>query len=240
MTETATKKENAFDRKRTFRQAFLDSLPVMAGYVVLGLGYGLIMETSGYSFLWAMAMSIFVFAGSMQYVTVSLLTGGASLITTGLMTLMINARHFFYGISMLGKYKDMGKEKPLLIHTLVDETYSLVCTRLHDEEWFDEKKYYLYISLLNWSYWVVASAAGGIAGTFITFDTTGIDFAMTALFAVIFTEQWLSTKEHLPALTGLGASIICLLVFGPNRFLIPAMALISAVLLLLRKRLEEK
>ena len=137
MTETATKKENAFDRKRTFRQAFLDSLPVMAGYVVLGLGYGLIMETSGYSFLWAMAMSIFVFAGSMQYVTVSLLTGGASLITTGLMTLMINARHFFYGISMLGKYKDMGKVKPLLIQTLVDVTYSLVCTRLHDEEWFD-------------------------------------------------------------------------------------------------------
>ena len=104
----------------------------------------------------------------------------------------------------------MGKEKPLLIHTLVDETYSLVCTRLHDEEWFDEKKYYLYISLLNWSCWVVASAAGGIAGTFITFDTTGIDFAMTALFVVIFTEQWLSTKEHLPALTGLGTSLICL------------------------------
>lgn len=230
----------AFDRSKTFRQAFLDSLPVMAGYLVLGLGFGLIMETSGYSFIWALAMSAFVFAGSMQYLTVSLLTGGASLITTALMTLMINARHFFYGISMLVRYRDIGKVKPLLIHLMSDETYSLVCTSLHEEPWFDQKRYYIYVSLLNWSYWVVASAAGGIAGSFITFDTTGIDFAMTALFVVIFTEQWLSTKNHIPALTGLGASLICLLVFGADRFLIPSMLLISAILLCFRKRMEGK
>lgn len=226
------------DKKRTVRQAFVDSIPVMAGYVVLGIGFGIIMEKSGYNFLWALAMSLFIYAGSMQYASISLLTGGASLITTALMTLMINARHFFYGISMMGKYREIGKGKSFLIFALTDETYSLVCTDLHKEEWFDRKLYYITLSLFNYMYVVIPSGIGGIIGKFMTFDTTGIDFAMTALFVVIFIEQWLTSKNHTSAIIGLVSALTCLLIFGPNRFLIPTMIMITALLMIFRKKLE--
>lgn len=208
--------------KRTIRYSFLSTLPVMAGYLVLGMGFGILLHEKGYSFWWAILMSMGIYAGSMQYVGVELLAGGVSWISAALMTLMVNARHLFYGISMVEKYRDMGKTKPYLIFALTDETYSLVC----DPElprWMNRKQYYFWVSLLNQCYWVFGSFLGGVLGSAIPFQTDGIDFAMTALFVVIVVEQWEKSSQHIPALLGLGISVVCLLIFGTSRFLIPAM-----------------
>lgn len=224
--------------KVTARKAFLSSLPVMAGYLCLGIGFGVLLESAGYSFLWAVLMSVFIYAGSMQYVAVDLLTGGATLISTALMTLMVNARHLFYGISMLRQYQDMGRLKPLLAHTLTDETYSLVCTEELLPEGIDRKKYYLFLSLMNQSYWITGSALGGLIGAVIPFDTTGIEFAMTSLFVMIFVEQWESAGSHIPALVGLVCTLGCLMIFGTDGFLIPSMICITISLMVLRKFVE--
>lgn len=226
--------------RRAFRSAFPRTIPVMAGYLVLGIGYGLLLQSKGYSFLWAILMSTTIYAGSMQYVAVDLLSSGASLLSAGLMTLMVNARHLFYGLSMLEKYRPVGgMKKTYLIHTLTDETYSLLCTAQVPEDVAPEA-FYLWVSALDQLYWVAGSALGALMGQVLPFDTTGVDFAMTALFAVIFTDQWLGRKNHLPALIGVGVSVLCLLLFGPDRFLIPAMAGIAALLMLLRRRMGEE
>lgn len=216
--------------------AFRASLPVMAGYLVLGLGFGVLLQAQGYGILWSLLMSTTIYAGSMQYAALDLISGGASLITTALMTLMINARHFFYGLSMLDKYQDTGKRKPYLIFALTDETYSLVCSQV--PEGAEPKAYYFWVSLLDHLYWIAGSAIGSLLGAVLPFDSTGMDFAMTALFVVIFVEQWLSTKNHVPALLGVGISVLCLLVLGPDRFVIPAMVLITLALSALRGKLE--
>lgn len=223
----------------TARKAFINSLPVMAGYICLGIGFGVLLQSAGYGFLWAILMSVFIYAGSMQYVAVDLLSGGATLIAAVLMTLMVNARHLFYGISMLESYKDVGKLKPLLAHTLTDETYSLVCSRELLPEGIDEKKYYVFLSLMNQCYWVLGSALGGLLGEVIPFDSTGIEFAMTALFVLIFVEQWESARSHIPACIGILCTLGCLIVFGTGSFLIPSMICISAALILLRKPIEK-
>ena len=222
--------------KSTLRLAFRASIPVMAGYLVLGLGFGVLLQNQGYGFLWAFLMSLTIYAGSMQYAALDLISGGASLITTALMTLMINARHFFYGLSMLDKYQGAGTAKPYLIFSLTDETYSLVCSQV--PEGADKRGYYLLVSLFDQLYWITGSVLGGLLGPILPFDSTGMDFAMTALFVVIFVEQWLSAKNHLPAILGLGISAICLVLLGPSRFVIPAMVLITLALALLRGRLE--
>lgn len=222
----------------TAKKAFISSLPVMAGYVCLGIGFGVLLQSAGYSFLWAILMSAFIYAGSMQYVAVDLLSGGASLISTAVMTLMVNARHLFYGISMLESYKDVGKLKPLLAFWLTDETYSLVCSEELLPEGVDRKKYYLFLSMMNQCYWVTGSAIGGLLGTVIPFDTTGIEFAMTSLFVMIFVEQWESAGSHIPALVGLVCTLGCLLLFGISGFLIPAMICITIALIVLRKAVE--
>ena len=221
--------------RKNARIAFLSTLPVMAGYVVLGTGFGILLSSKGYNPLWSAAMSIFIYAGSMQYLAVDLLTGGAGLITAALATLMVNARHLFYGISMIGKYQDTGKFKPYLIFALTDETYSLNCGQL-PEGVEDGPRYYFLVSLFNQCYWVLGSLLGAVLGFVIPFNTEGIDFALTALFVTVFVEQWLSTKDHIPALIGLGASVLCLAVFGPGGFLIPAMGLITVLLALYRKK----
>jgi len=224
---------------RALKAAFPLTLHVMAGYLVLGAGFGILLQSKGYSFVWAILMSLTIYAGSMQFVAVSLLTSGATLITAALMTLMINARHLFYGLSMLDKYKHMGRKKGLLIFELTDETYALACSAQPpagiDPGWF-----YLGLSVLNQSYWIIGSALGALLGTFIPFNTTGIDFAMTALFVVIFIEQWLTSKRHLPALIGLFAALACLLAFGPDRFVIPAMLAIALILTIFRQPLEKE
>ena len=221
------------------KQAFYKSIPVMAGYIVLGTGFGILMHNAGYGVLWTAAMSIFIYAGSMQYVGVNLLTGGASVITTALTTVMVNARHLFYSISMVDLYKDAGKYKPYMIFALTDETYSLLCDG-NTPEGSDPNEYRFFVSMFNHSYWVTGSVLGSLLGAVIPFSTAGIEFSMTALFIAAFTEQWLTTKDHIPALTGLLSTLVCLVIFGRDRFLIPAMLLITLVLTLLRGREESR
>ena len=210
--------------QKTIRQAFYKSVPVMAGYIVLGIGFGILMRNAGYGVLWTAAMSGFIYAGSMQYVGVSLLTGGASVLTTILTTIMVNGRHLFYSISMVDKYKDAGKYKPYMIFALTDETYSLLCDGKAPEG-SDPNVYRFFVSLFDQSYWVTGSILGSLLGA-----------VLTALFITSFTEQWLTTKDHIPALTGLLITLLCLVIFGRDNFLIPAMLLITLVLTLLRGR----
>lgn len=222
---------------KIIKQAFLKTLPVLAGYIVLGIGFGILLRNAGYGVLWSFAMSAFIYAGSMQYVGVSLLAGGASVITTALTTIMVNARHLFYSISMVDRYKDAGKYRPYLIFALTDETYSLLSDG-HAPSDGDPNLYRFLVSLFNQCYWVTGSVLGSLLGAVLPFSTEGIEFSMTALFIASFTEQWLSTGDHIPALTGLLSTLVCLLILGPGRFLIPAMLLITLVLTLLRGREE--
>ena len=224
--------------KRTFKKAFKDSLPIMAGYLALGIGFGVLLQSKGYSFWWAILMSITIYAGAGQYAAVDLLSSGASLLTTAFMTLIINARHFFYGFSLLDKYKNTGKIKPYLIFGLTDETYSIVCSAQLDET-ISTGKYYFFLTLLDQIYWIIGCTVGAIAGMVIPFDSTGIDFAMTALFIVIFVEQWLDQKQHLPAILGIVTTAVCLFVFGSQYFIIPSMVLIAVELVIFRKHLEK-
>ena len=223
--------------KSLVKTAFVRSLPVMAGYVVLGIGFGILLGDAGFGPVWAAAMSLLVFAGSMQSVGVSLISGGASVLVTALTTLMVNARHIFYSVSMYDIYKTAGAKKPLLIFTLTDETYSLLCDGTAPEG-ENPHIYRLLVSLFNYSYWVLGSFLGGLLGQIIPFDTTGIDFSMTALFVTVFVEQWTSTREHRPALLGVGATFVCLLIFGQEVFLIPSMVLITLALTALRPSME--
>ena len=220
---------------QTVKQAFFKSIPVLAGYVVLGIGFGILMRNAGYGVLWAAAMSLLIYAGSMQYVGVSLLTGGASILTAAITTVMVNARHLFYSISMIEPYKDAGKYKPYMIFALTDETYSLLCDGKAPEG-TDPRAYRFLVSAFNHSYWILGSIIGNLIGAVLPFSTAGIEFSMTALFVASFTEQWITAKDHVPALTGLLSTLLCLVLFGREHFLIPAMLLITLVLTLLRRR----
>lgn len=221
----------------TTKYAFKQSLPVMAGYLVLGMGFGILLKTKGYGVVWTFFMSLFIYAGSMQYVTINLLAGGATVISAALMTLMVNARHLFYGISMIERYRSVGPYKPYLIFGLTDETYSLVCSG-NVPEGVDEKKYYFTLTFLNQCYWIIGSVAGSLLGNLITFNTAGIEFSMTALFLVVFVDQWKSVKNHTSAGVGVVTSIFCLLIFGAENFLIPTMISITVILTVLRKKLS--
>ena len=207
---------------------------------MLGIGFGILLKTKGYGLLWAALSSVFVYAGSLQYVMVNLIAAGAPLITTALTAVMVNARHLFYGISMIDRYKGAGKKKPYLIFALTDETYSLVCSDESVRGVRDRHRYYFFLSMFNQIYWITGSVTGSVLGGLITFSTEGIDFALTALFVTIFVDQWLSTKDHRAALTGVIASVICLLIFGADSFLIPAMLCITAALTVMRSKLSRE
>ena len=223
----------------TAKYAFKQSVPIMAGYIVLGMGFGVLLESKGYGVLWAIAMSVFIYAGSMQYVAINLITGGASLIATALMTLMVNARHLFYGISMLDTYKDYkGIKKFYLIYGMCDETFSVNCSITPPPE-IDREWFMIWVTLLNQIYWVFGATMGAVLGSVIHFDTTGIEFVMTALFFVMFLDQWDTASRHLPALIGVICSLACLLLFGKSNFMIPAMALIILSFFLCRNRLDD-
>lgn len=223
-------------KKQTIKKAFWDTLPVMTGYLFLGVGFGIILQQNGYGPQWALAMSLFIYAGSMQYVGIGLLTGGASLLTAALTTLMVNARHLFYGLSMIEPYKGAGRRKSYLIFALTDETYSLVSRKLPED--VERISYCFFVSLFDQCYWVLGSILGSLAGN-LPVDFTGIDFALTALFVTVFVEQWLSSKNHLPALVGVICAAVCLVLFGADNFLIPTMILIAAILLMLQKVKKE-
>ena len=219
------------------KHAFLTSLPVLAGYVVLGTGFGILLRNAGYGLPWSLAMAVFIYAGSMQYVGIGLLTGGASLLSTALTAFMVNARHLFYSISMIGTYKDAGKLKPYLIFALTDETYSLLCDGKAPEG-TDPNLYRFLVSAFNHCYWITGCVLGSLLGAVLPFSTAGIEFSMTALFIASFTEQWLSSRDHIPALTGLLSTAACLALFSSSGFLIPSMLMITLVLTILRRREE--
>ena len=223
--------------KRVFRQAFITTIPILAGYLVLGIGFGILLDHAGYGVIWAAAMAITMYAGSMQYVGVGLLAGGASVLTTILTTIMVNARHLFYSVSMIDTYKNAGKYKPYMIFALTDETYSLLCDG-KTPDGADPNVYRFLVSLLDQCYWIAGCIIGNLIGSVLPFSTAGIEFSMTALFVASFTEQWLTAKDHIPALTGTGCTLLCLLLFGRDNFLIPAMLAITFILTLLRKREE--
>ena len=219
-----------------FRAAFPVTLPVLTGFLVLGLAYGVLMATKGYGPLWAGLFSAVAFCGSMQFVAITLLTTVFDPFQAFLLSLMVNARHIFYGLSLLEKYKGLGWKRWFCIYTLCDENFSLTST-VEPPEGVGRGTFFFAISLLDWLYWVVSSILGGVLGNFLTFDTTGLDFALTALFVVLLLEQ-VSKRENRPAaVIGIGATVVSLLLFGADNLVIPAMVLILVVLLAGRRKL---
>lgn len=224
---------------KSVRFAFRQTIPVMFGYLFLGTAYGILLQQAGYNFIWAFFTSLFVFAGSMQFVLVGFLSGGISFLSAALTTLSVNSRHIFYGISFIEKFREMGKARPYMIFSLSDETYSLLCgTKVPAD--CDEKKVMFCMAAMDQSYWIVGSVCGALLGEVIPFDTTGIDFAMTALFVVIFVEQWLSAKSHIPAFIGLLCGSVSLALLGPDRFLLPALIFTVALLMIWKYTLRGK
>ncbi len=224
-------------KKAALLAALPHTIPVFSGFIVLGSAYGILMDSKGFSLLWILFTSTFIYAGSMQFVAVTMLSAGFHPLNGLLMTLMVNARHLFYGISMLEKYRGMGRLKPYLIFALTDETFSLVCSA-KPPEGVDRKWFLFFLSALNQCYWIVGSILGGILGGLFEFNTKGIDFVLTALFVVIFLDQWKSATNHLPAIIGIIGAILCRLIFGASDFIIPSMIVILIALSILKKPLE--
>lgn len=212
-------------KKKAFLAAVPYTLPICVGFLFLGMSYGFFMRSKGFSFLYPMLMSLFVFAGSMEFVTVNLLLSTFSPLSAFLLTLMVNARHLFYGISMLDKYKNVGWKKLYLIFGMCDESFTINCT-VSPPEGIDKGWFMLFVTLLNHIYWVSGATLGALLGYVIQFNTTGIEFVMTALFIVMFINQWEETSDHRPAIIGIGCSFLCLLLLGSSRFIIPAMGMI--------------
>lgn len=212
-----------------FSYAFPKTIPVMVGYLFLGAAYGILMNVNGYGICWTLAVSIFVYAGSLQYLGVTMLASLVHPVTALFMSLMLNARHLFYGISMLGKYSEIKRGKLYLIFGLTDETFSVVCHETVPES-LNKDKVYFWITFLDQCYWAAGSVIGALAGNYITFDTTGLDFALTALFVVIFTDQWKQKEGHAPAVIGLVSTVLCLALLGQSSFIVPSMILIFIIL----------
>ncbi len=226
-------------KKSAIKQIFTDTLPVLTGYLFLGIGFGILLQKAGYGIFWAFAMSLFMYAGSAQYLVVSLLASQASLLSTLMATLLLNARHLFYGISLLDSYRDVGKKKPYMIFALTDETYSLVTQNLPPAG-VSRGAYCFFVSLLNHIYWILGCVLGGWVGSVVPVSFAGLEFVLTALFVTLFVEQWLSSQNHRPAIIGIASSLICLLIFGKNIFLIPAMVSIALLLTISGKTARRK
>ena len=230
------------DRK-ALAAAFPVTVPVLMGYLAIGIAFGLMLQEIGYNFIWAFFMSLSIYAGSGQYLGVTLLATAASLGTVALMTLLINFRHLVYGLSMLEKFRGMGWRKLYMIFSLTDETYALLSSA-QAPIGVDPRRFYFAIALLDQSYWVLGSVIGGVAGALIPFSTEGVDFAMTALFVVIAVDQWKAYKKHLPALIGGAVTVVFLIIlgslFGQDQMLLISLGVIVLLLLILRDRLEEK
>ena len=232
--EKSHMKKNVYHLIKTMKVTFPRTIPVLTGFMVLGMAYGILMQTKGYGVIWSVAMSAIAFCGSMQFVAITLLTVAFNPLQAFLLSLMVNARHLFYGISMLDKYKGLGKARAFLIYTLCDETFS-ISSSLQPPEGISRKYFYLSISLLNYSYWVFGTLIGGLVGGFITFNTLGLDFVLTALFVVLFLEQMKMKHNRHYGFIGLVCALISLIIFGANQMVIPAMLLILFALLIWRK-----
>ncbi len=222
-----------------FKAAFPHSIPVMAGYEFLGIAYGILMSLKGFSFIYPFITALVVYGGSLEYVIVTMLLSPFAPLQVFLTALMIQARHLFYGIAMLEKYKGTGRKKWYLIFAMSDETFSVNCSTPIPEG-IDNGWFYFWVSFLDQFWWVSGALIGGLLGSLFTFNTTGLDFVMTAMFTVIFLEQFLKERSHISTMIGFGASILALIIFGSNSFLIPAMAVILVLLTALRKPIEHR
>ncbi len=225
-------------KTKALKAAFPHTIPIMTGFLFLGASYGIYMNVSGFEFWYPMITSMLIFAGSVEFVTVNLLLGAFNPLQAFLLALMINARHIFYGISMLDKYRGTGLKKFYLIYGMCDESFSVNYTAKIPED-VDKGWFMFFVNLLNQIYWVAGATIGGILGGVITFNTNGIEFVMTAMFVVIFLEQWLKEKNHIPSILGLVISVVCLILFGTDKFIIPSMAAMLIILTLLRKVLDK-
>ncbi|MBC3889300.1 branched-chain amino acid ABC transporter permease [Acetobacterium paludosum] len=226
-------------KKEILKYAFIQTLPVLFGYVFMGIAFGILLEEAGYNFVWALFISLTVYSGSMQFVLIGLLGGGMGIISMIILTLSVQCRHIFYGLSFIEKFKAMGKRGWYMVFSLTDETYSLLCGMKIPEE-LNKKKVFFAVAVLDQSYWVLGCTIGGILGSFIGFDTTGIDFAMTALFVVIFIEQWYSFPSHIPAIIGICCGTAALIIFGANAFILPALIASVCLLLLLKNTIVKQ
>ena len=226
-------------RIKALKAAFPQTIPIFTGFWFLGMAYGIYMNASGFSFVYPLCMSLLIYGGSLEFVAVEMLLSPFAPLQTFIMALLIQARHLFYGLSMLDKFKGLGWKKYYLIFGMCDETFSVNCSADIPED-VDRGWFYFWITLLNQFYWSAAATTGGIVGSLLKIDTSGISFVMTAMFVVIFLEQWLKEKEHSASLIGLAVSVLCLVVFGPDSFMVPTMVLIVGLLALLRKPLEKK
>ncbi|MBE6968686.1 MAG: branched-chain amino acid transporter AzlC [Ruminococcaceae bacterium] len=222
-------------KKKAFLAAFPHTIPIFVGFLFVGVSYGLLMKSQGFPLIYPLMMGIIIFAGSMQFVTVGLLLAPFNPVYAFFLTLMVNARHLFYGVSLLDKYRDTGWMKPYLIYGLIDESFSLNCA-VSAPEGVDQNWFIFFISLLNHIYWLFGSCLGSVLGDLIHINTTGIDFVMTALFVVLFINQWKEADDHRPALAGVGCTVLSLFVFGSERFMLPAMGgIVIFFLWLMRK-----
>lgn len=226
-------------RIKALKAAFPQTIPIFTGFWFLGMAYGIYMNASGFSFVYPLCMSLLIYGGSLEFVAVEMLLSPFAPLQTFIMALLIQARHLFYGLSMLDKFKGLGWKKYYLIFGMCDETFSINCSADIPED-VDRGWFYFWVTLLNQFYWSAAATTGGIVGSLLKIDTSGISFVMTAMFVVIFLEQWLKEKEHSASLIGLTVSVLCLIVFGPDSFMVPTMVLIVGLLTLLRKPLEKK
>lgn len=220
--------------KKALKTVFLDTVPVLTGYLFLGAGFGILLaEQTGKGVLWAFFMSLFMFAGSGQYLAVSLIANGTSLVSSAIAMFLVNARHIFYGISLIDTYKG-AKGKPYMIFGLTDETYSLV-TQNQPPEGMSKHKYCFLVTILDHIYWIIGCTLGNLAGHLVPISFEGVEFVLTALFVTMFVEQWLSNKNHLPAIIGVASTVLCLAIFGSEIFLIPSMVMIAVLLTVTRK-----
>ena len=226
-------------RMKALKAAFPQTIPIFTGFWFLGMAYGIYMNASGFSFVYPLCMSLLIYGGSLEFVAVEMLLSPFAPLQTFIMALLIQARHLFYGLSMLDKFKGLGWKKYYLIFGMCDETFSVNCSADIPED-VDRGWFYFWVTLLNQFYWSAAATTGGIVGSLLKIDTSGISFVMTAMFVVIFLEQWLKEKEHSASLIGLAVSVLCLAVFEPDSFMVPTMVLIVGLLALLRKPLEKK
>ena len=226
-------------KKKALKTAFPYTLPICIGFLFLGISYGFLMRSKGFSAWYPFFMSMFIFAGSMEFVTASLLVSAFNPAAAFFMALMVNARHLFYGISMLDKFRNTGAKKFYLIFGMCDESFSINCN-VEPPEGVDLRWFMFIVTLLNQIYWVFGATLGALLGYVIHFDTTGIEFVMTALFVVMFVDQWRETDNHIPALTGVLCSVLCLLLFGSEYFIVPAMVLIVICFTGMKKKLYKK
>lgn len=218
----------------TLKTAFVKSIPIFCSYVFVSMAYGMMMASAGFPWYDSLLVSLTVYTGAFQFVLITFLSSGASLITIALTALLMNSRQSFYSLTFLKEFKQMGRRKLYMIHTMTDETYAVNCTL--DLPQKEKEDTMFLVALFSRCYWMFGAVLGGILGQIIPFDLTGIDFCMTALFLIIFIDQWEKAKKHTPALTGLGIGVICLLIFGENRFMLPALLIVSALLLLFQRK----